>query len=121
MVAIESRSDEWWGEGDEKVWVDGDTFPSWFGTGTEDYFGYANASREPFTTPYRFMAATGPGRGQIANARFHVLDAIPFRSSLRFDLELWHWDPDEAVQFDTLAYFYAARATSRSSRARRLP
>ncbi|WP_255702925.1 glycoside hydrolase family 172 protein [Antarcticibacterium sp. 1MA-6-2] len=31
----------WWGEGDEKFFVDGETFPSTFGTGTEDYFGYA--------------------------------------------------------------------------------
>ena len=31
----------WWGEGDEKVFVDGEKFPSHFGTGTEDYYGYA--------------------------------------------------------------------------------
>ena len=31
----------WWGEGDEKVYVDDDTFPSHFGTGTEDYYGWA--------------------------------------------------------------------------------
>ena len=31
----------WWGEGDEKIYVDGEAFPSLFGTGTEDYFGYA--------------------------------------------------------------------------------
>ena len=31
----------WWGEGDEKFFVDGEKFPSTFGTGSEDYFGYA--------------------------------------------------------------------------------
>ena len=30
----------WWGEGDEKFFVDGEGFPSTFGTGSEDYFGY---------------------------------------------------------------------------------
>ena len=25
----------WWGEGDEKVYIDGEEFPSIFGTGTE--------------------------------------------------------------------------------------
>jgi hypothetical protein len=31
----------WWGEGDDKFFVDGEKFPSSFGTGSEDYFGYA--------------------------------------------------------------------------------
>ncbi|MEI9962647.1 MAG: DUF2961 domain-containing protein [Limisphaerales bacterium] len=30
----------WWGEGDEKFFVDGEKIPSWFGTGSEDYFGF---------------------------------------------------------------------------------
>lgn len=33
--------DWWWGEGDEKFFVDGEKFPSSFGTGSEDYIGYA--------------------------------------------------------------------------------
>ena len=28
----------WWGEGDEKVFVDNDIQPSLFGTGTEEYY-----------------------------------------------------------------------------------
>ena len=36
------------GEGDEKVYVDGETFPSHFGTGTEDYYGYAWGRYEPW-------------------------------------------------------------------------
>ena len=36
-----TNSQWWWGEGDEKFYVDGEKFPSTFGTGTEDYFGYA--------------------------------------------------------------------------------
>jgi hypothetical protein len=31
----------WWGEGDEKIYVNGETFPSSIGTGSEDYYGYA--------------------------------------------------------------------------------
>jgi hypothetical protein len=31
--------DWWWGEGDEKFFVDGEQFPSTFGTGSEDYVG----------------------------------------------------------------------------------
>src|SRR6185503_4662597 len=42
----------WWGEGDEKISVDGEAFPGIFGTGTEDYFGYAWSSTQTFAHPY---------------------------------------------------------------------
>ena len=32
----------WYGEGDEKIWVDGESFPSHLGTGTEDYYGFSS-------------------------------------------------------------------------------
>ena len=81
----------WWGEGDEKITVDGEAFPSLFGTGTEDYFGYAwstarDASRTP-TTRRPWPPAGGFG-GLYSMNRFHILDPIPFARSLRFDLEI---------------------------------
>ena len=42
----------WWGEGDEKFFVDGEKFPSTFGTGSEDYFGYAWCNPHLFQRPY---------------------------------------------------------------------
>lgn len=98
----------WWGEGDEKVYVDRETFPSFFGTGTEDYYGYA------WSTPERFVRALhaqtradGPGfDGRFSMNRFHTLDKVPFTTALRFDLELWHWD-DTEVTWDSMVYFYA--------------
>ncbi|MCB1123859.1 MAG: DUF2961 domain-containing protein, partial [Verrucomicrobiae bacterium] len=42
----------WWGEGDEKIWVDGENFPSHFGTGTEDYYGYAWCRPQKFASPF---------------------------------------------------------------------
>jgi hypothetical protein len=106
MLAHDDLSPEWWGEGDEKIFVDGEAFPSFFGTGTEDYFGYAYSSREPFDHAYRTLRPTGQSRGQLTNARFHVLDVIRFDSALRFNMEEWHWDPNATVYFDTLVYFY---------------
>ena len=41
VYAVRTRSPSWFGEGDEKIYVDGETFPSHIGTGTEDYYGYA--------------------------------------------------------------------------------
>lgn len=84
----------WWGEGDEKVFVDGERFPSHFGTGTEDYYGYAWCRPEVFTQHPFISMPSGDGNlgvGLTVNARFRSLDAIPFSDSLRFDMELWHW------------------------------
>ncbi|MBN2491216.1 MAG: DUF2961 domain-containing protein, partial [Planctomycetes bacterium] len=98
----------WWGEGDEKITVDGEAFPSIFGTGTEDYFGYAWCCPEPFSHPYHAQpTCDGPGNyGLTTVNRFHLLDPIPFHRSVRFDMELWHWK-DVKVDYATTVFFYA--------------
>ncbi len=98
----------WWGEGDEKVYVDGETFPSTFGTGTEDYFGYAWCSPQLFTKPFHGQArCDGPGNfGQTSVRRFQTFDPIPFTSSLKFDIEMWHWAEVEA-RFARVSYWYS--------------
>ena len=114
-LLIRNPSRIWWGEGDEKFWVDGETFPSWFGTGTEDYFGYAWCEPTPFSAPFHAqVSCEGPQNfGFTQLLRTHVLDSVPFRRSFRFELERWHWRPDERVDYATVAYWYgAAGATS---------
>ena len=98
----------WWGEGDEKLTVDGEPFPSFFGTGTEDYFGYAWSSTETFAHAYhaQTLAPGGGFAGWFSMNRFLILDPVPFTSSLRFDLELWHWS-DTTVTMSALLAWYA--------------
>jgi hypothetical protein len=100
---------EWWGEGDEKVYVDGESFPSLFGTGSEDYYGYAWCDPTPFSRPYHAQPPTENigNFGQTANSRFHILDPIPFRESIRFDMEAWHWKASNTT-YATTALWYAA-------------
>ena len=38
VLAVRTRSPAWFGEGDEKIYIDGEAKPSIWGTGTEDYF-----------------------------------------------------------------------------------
>ena len=38
VLAVRMRSPAWFGEGDEKIYIDGEAKPSIWGTGTEDYF-----------------------------------------------------------------------------------
>jgi hypothetical protein len=40
--------------------------------------------------------------------RLHVLDAIPFQESLRFEFERWHWVQDTTIDYATVAYWYGA-------------
>jgi hypothetical protein len=101
----------WWGEGDEKVYVDNEPFPSTFGTGTEDYYGYAWCSPQLFARPYHSQPrCDGPGNFGHSNVnRWHVLDPIPFTRAMRFDMEIWHWQEVQA-SFAHTAFWYAPPA-----------
>ncbi|MFQ6131138.1 MAG: glycoside hydrolase family 172 protein, partial [Armatimonadota bacterium] len=107
MLGVVNTVRGWWGEGDEKVWVDDDTFPSFFGTGTEDYFGYAWCNPGLFTHAYHNQSiVTGPGNfGYTAVARYHILDDIPFDKSIKFYVEKWAAADRE---YCCTSYWYAA-------------
>jgi hypothetical protein len=107
--AIDNPVKDWWGEGDEKIYVDGEAFPSHFGTGTEDYYGYAWCWPGLFTHAYHAQPrCTGPGNyGRTSVNRFHILDRIPFQQDFRFDMELWHWNAKCQVNMAVVAYWYA--------------
>ena len=106
---MSSPGDYWWGEGDEKFFVDDEKMPSWFGTGSEDYFGYAWSDPRPFQHPYHNQTrADGPGNfGHASVNRFHVLDNIPFTKAFTFDMEFWHWTPNTQVPYAATSYWYA--------------
>lgn len=108
MLHVANPSPFWWGEGDEKVYVDGETFPSTFGTGTEDYYGYAWCDTGLFSRPYHAQTRVdGPANfGHTSVNRWHVLDPIPFSRSLRFDMEMWHW-AEVSVTYARTSYWYA--------------
>lgn len=106
---IDNPVKDWWGEGDEKIYVDGEKFPSHFGTGTEDYYGYAWCCPELFTHAYHSQSrCDGPGNyGRTSVNRFHIIDRIPFNKSFKFDMELWHWNERCKVNMAVIAYWYA--------------
>jgi hypothetical protein len=116
MLRVNNHGEGWWGEGDEHLWIDGDTFPSFFGTGTEDHFGYAFCSRIPFAAPYHALtqvASPDTGRctpsfiGEAAMSRAFVLDSIPFGSALKYELEVEHWNDATSIDLDSVVLGYA--------------
>ena len=98
----------WYGEGDEKIWVDGEAFPSHLGTGTEDYYGYSYAPKPAHNTPFCGEPRLDQPMTQShsTSTRTRNLDGIPFRRSLQFDIELISWAPTE-LTYAATTYFYA--------------
>lgn len=97
----------WWGEGDEKIFVDGEDFPSCIGTGTEDYYGYAWCRPEKFTHPF-IAQPTGAGNWNSAmtiNLRYRSLDAMPFKKEFSLNMEMWHWVATK-MNYAMTAYWY---------------
>jgi hypothetical protein len=107
-LTVFNTVDAWWGEGDEKIYVDGEDFPSSFGTGTEDYYGYAWCRPERFVHPF-IAQPSGAGNlspGMSVNMRYRILDAIPFHSRIKADIEMWHW-VKTTINYAMTSYWYA--------------
>ncbi|MBN2762166.1 MAG: DUF2961 domain-containing protein [Bacteroidales bacterium] len=107
QVTLFNMANTWWGEGDEKIFVDGEQFPSSIGTGSEDYYGYAFGHPEPFSNPF-ISQPTGAGNfvpGMTVNMRHRSLDAIPFHTSISSNIEMWHW-ASTCINYALTSYFY---------------
>lgn len=98
VLAVRTRSPSWFGEGDEKVFIDGEAKPSLWGTGTEDYFlsawGLKQTSTPYFGVPY--FDQWGIVGGHTSAYRWHVGDPIVFQKGIRVAFEHSGWiSPDE--------------------------
>jgi hypothetical protein len=99
------EGDWWWGEGDEKFFVDNEKFPSTFGTGTEDYFGYAWCDPQLFQRPFHGQTLTQLNKGHQSVFRWHFTDAMPFQSRFEGALEKYFanaWP----TKYAAIAYWY---------------
>ncbi|GMV24801.1 MAG: hypothetical protein AMXMBFR58_08320 [Phycisphaerae bacterium] len=114
---VPTAGGNWWGEGDEKVFVDGEDRPSIFGTGSEDYFNYAWSESDIFQYPYFAQPiCTGPDtRGYITNTRWHISDAIPFESSIDFAMELFAHTPTPHLSYARMSYWYGRPGSTESA------
>ncbi len=78
----------WFGEGDDRFYIDGEKTPSIQGTGTEDYFGDAWGFREFSSAFHGVSLYEGPLVGDRVSAyRWHIEDPIRFSKSLKFTIE----------------------------------
>ncbi len=90
MLHVWNPRGGWWGEGDEKFFVDGEKFPSTFGTGSEDYFGYAWCNPHLFQKPFHAQTMTQNNQGHQSVLRWHILDNVPFEKSFQGCIEKYY-------------------------------
>lgn len=95
-------SDGWWGEGEIKFYMDGDTeYPTICGTGTEDYFCGAWCFGETFSGPYSgypLWQREGERVPKHGLYRWHIMDPIRFRQNLKVTMQALGWWPGGKFQ-----------------------
>ncbi len=108
--SVFQNQDDWWGEGDDMIFVDGEKLPSINGTGSEDYYlGAWGFAGEPFT--YLLFGAPIVGKNVAGSRssvyRFHLDSPIPFTKSIRVTIE--HGNANHrSDNFFSVAYWYQA-------------
>ncbi|HOX01299.1 MAG TPA: DUF2961 domain-containing protein [Candidatus Paceibacterota bacterium] len=100
VLSVVQAEAGWFGEGDDLFWVDGQR-PLIEGTGTEDYFNDAWGLHVNDGPHYGVTVAEGTGVGARMTAyRWHLADPIPFRQSLKAEVEHrgWTYNADGSVK-----------------------
>ena len=102
VLSVRTRSPSWFGEGDEKIYIDGEDKASIWGTGTEDYFlsawGLKTTSTPFFGVPY--FDQWGIVGGHTSAYRWHVTDPLVFNEGIKVTFEHFGWmSPDENPQY----------------------
>lgn len=103
-IAWGVNNNGWWGEGEVKFYIDGDTdFPTICGTGTEDYFGgawnfeYPKGQYGTYSTPFlglpQVIKPDGLYQSQqrFGMYRWHIMDPIRFEEDLRVTIQALGW------------------------------
>ena len=99
-----SNSPGWWGEGEIKFFMDGDTeFPTICGTGTEDYFCGSYCFHKPGTEEYQEFDTAYTGMPQVIMSekqprfslyRWHIMDPIRFEKDLKVTIQALGWQSE---------------------------
>lgn len=107
VLSVRTRSPAWFGEGDEKIYIDGEAKPSIWGTGTEDYFLSAWGLKKA-STPYfgvSYFDQWGIVGGHTCAYRWHINDPIVFNKSIKVTFEHFGWiSPDENPEYKSTSW-----------------
>src|SRR5512136_1943417 len=106
-MSVLQRAMGWWGEGDDRIKIDGEAKPSLHGTGSEDYFSDAWGMREGqglfYGCPLQEEDFQAGAKATVY--RFHIPDPVPFKRSIEVTIEHGHAN-DRADLLSSVAYWY---------------
>lgn len=89
VMGIRALEGNWWGEGEIKVFLDGDKeFPTICGTGSEDYVGLSWGMQQ---TPFHYNGCSLDEKGFISMYRWHLPDPIYWRDEVRITIQQIGW------------------------------
>lgn len=107
--AVEQNQDGWFGEGDDMIFIDGDSAPTINGTGTEDYYNGAwDFGLQAFAYPHNGAPyIVDPERigGRYCLYRWHTESPITFEKSIRVTIEHGHAN-HRSDNFYSTAFWY---------------
>jgi len=108
-LSIHNERGQWWGEGDDMIFVDGEAYPpSLHGTGSEDYFSHAYGMQDQrglFNGTSLFNRDHKDWEGKWTVYRLHILDPICFNKSIRVTIEHGHAN-HRSDDYSSTAYWY---------------
>lgn len=105
---IWSPGGKWWGESNKKFFVDNKKFPSFFGTGAEDDFGYARADPNLFSNAFHNQTFYAGRDGHCSLDRWHLGDNVPFQTSFENAMEKY-FPNDRPTLYSCIAHWYLAQ------------
>ena len=84
----EKYLDRWWGEGEVKMYLDGDReFPTLVGTGAEDYAGTSWGIRNESANLYQGVPLVDNDKMRFCFYRYHIPDPVYFRRDIRVTIQ----------------------------------
>jgi len=111
FLQVDNTFGGWWGEGDDMIFIDGDTWPpSMPGTGSEEIFGGGAGPDTEYAGLYSgFLLVENkrgiPTFGKNAMYRWYVQDPIRFAKSIRMTVEHGHAN-DKPNDYTSVVYWY---------------
>jgi hypothetical protein len=120
-LSVSNFSNDWWGEGDDMIWVDGYKWPpDLHGTGSEDYLGHAGGMQEDAalrngssifegrTVPSPEINLWRGNSGYQTGYVFHLENPVHFEHEIKVTIEHGHAN-HLANEMSSVAYWYAEK------------
>jgi hypothetical protein len=102
VLGIRTLTGNWWGEGEVKIYMDGDTdFPTICGTGSEDYVCLSYGMQQ---TPMLYHGCSWNQEGFISMYRWHLPDPVYWKEECRITIQQIGWSRESQEKTGSSLY-----------------